>query len=95
MTFTYFPYVKCEVSQGVRDDEFTAAVTDVDGIKQFLPVGKSFIQREGGQNYLPIGIIRVERQKQHVLIELPIEADSGVNRLWVRFESLQREEAVA
>jgi hypothetical protein len=37
--------------------------------------------------YLPVGIIQVDRKARRALIELPTEADSGVNRMWVGFDS--------
>ena len=37
--------------------------------------------------YLPVGIIQVDRVGCRVLIELPTEADSGVNRMWIPFET--------
>lgn len=44
------------------------------------------------QRYLPIGVVAIDPDpaKKAVLIELPHETDSGVNRLWVRAEHILR-----
>ena len=49
------------------------------------------INRWGDRDYLPVGIVEIDRRKRRVLIELPAEADSDMNRLWVRFDDLRKE----
>jgi hypothetical protein len=45
---------------------------------------------------LPVGFVRIEREGRRALVELPCEADSGANRIWVKFEALRhRERAVS
>jgi hypothetical protein len=48
------------------------------------------IARAGGKNYLSVGIVQVDHQGRRVLVELPREADSGVNRLWAPFSAFRR-----
>ena len=79
--------VLCEVSAGLQDSERTAAVRDIHGRRQFLCVVKNYLTVEGNRSYLPIGIVCVSRDDK-VLIELPQEADSGANRLWVHRSDL-------
>jgi hypothetical protein len=49
------------------------------------------INRWDGTDYLPVGIVEIDRKRRRVLIELPAEADSGANRMWVEFNDLRRE----
>lgn len=83
-------YVKCEISEGLRASEVTVAVRDVDNRPEFLRVHREFAQQFDNQGYLPIGVVFYDREsgRDQVLIELPHEADSGTNRLWVPRSSL-------
>jgi hypothetical protein len=81
--------VLCEVAPGLRDSEKTVAVKDVHGRRQFLRVEEGYLAEQGGRTYLPIGIVGVDEAKRLALIELPHEADSGKNRLWVRLSDLR------
>lgn len=75
--------VQCEVSEGLRPAEATVAVADVHDRRQCLRVERDFLTAVKGQWYLPVGVVYDDRQNPWVLIELPHEADSGANRLWV------------
>ena len=89
---TYLPEVLCDVSPGIRDDEVTVSVADMKGNKLFLQVGKGFVNSTDKGNYLPVGIVEVDRENARVLVELPHEADSGANRLWVPFQRVRQED---
>ena len=82
-------YVECEVTGGLRESEVTVSIEDVNGARAFLRVEREFIHQPNGQAYLPIGLIHVDQQADRALIELPHEADSGVNRLWVATRKLK------
>jgi len=81
--------VVCEVSPGLRDSEKTASVKDVFNRRLHLRVEDGFIATEGGQHYLPIGVVGIDDAKDLALIELPHESDSGISRLWVRRSDLR------
>lgn len=87
--------VLCEVSAGLRDSERTVAVRDVRGRKQFLRVEEGLLAAINSHWYLPVGVVGIDAAKQLALIELPHEADSGVNRLWVRLTDLRELSGVA
>jgi len=87
--------VICEVSAGLRDSERTVAIRDVHGRKQFLRVEEGFLAPVDSQWYLPVGVVGIDEAKKLALIELPHEADSGVNRLWVRLADLRELTGVA
>jgi hypothetical protein len=82
--------VLCEISNGLRPSEATVAVGDVSGNRPFLRVDRDFLTRDGDCYYLPVGAVYDDRTRPHLLIELPHEADSGANRLWVRRERLRQ-----
>jgi hypothetical protein len=76
--------VRCEVSDGLRPTEATVAVADIHENRQYLRVERDFLTATAGEWFLPVGVVYDDRQNPWVLIELPHEADSGANRLWVR-----------
>jgi hypothetical protein len=87
--------VLCEVKPGLGENDVTVAVKDVNGVRTHLNVEKSYLSKRGSRNYLPIGVVRSEKDKGVALIELPFEADSGVHRLWVPLTSLETSEVHA
>ena len=91
---TFFPEVLCQEEPGIREGDVTASVRDVNGRLQFVQVTAGLISRDGGKSYLPVGFVDIQRRTRTVLIELPTEADSGANRLWVKFDDLRQEVSV-
>lgn len=89
---TYYPEVRCEVSEGgLLPNGVSARIIDTSGLSQFVQVTKGMINRHGEVDYLPIGLVDIDRRNRRVLIELPTEADSGANRMWVSFDDLWKE----
>ncbi len=77
--------IRCEgVSAGLRDSEVVAKFLDYHGRTHFIRVERDFLAEEDGVFYLPVGIVHIDSQKQAVLVELPHEAETGANRLWVK-----------
>ena len=74
-----------QVSAGLRPSERTIAVKDIHGRTQFLRVELAFLTHEDGKYWLPVGKVYEDKQREIALVELPQEAESGTNRLWVRF----------
>lgn len=87
--------VICEVSEGLRKAEATVMVEDVYGAHHFLPVDRHLLSQEGNTSYLPVGIIYIDENKGIALVELPLEADSGVSRLWVYLDNLSQDSEIA
>jgi hypothetical protein len=85
------PYVACNVDEGLRPSEVTVEVRDIDKRSEFLRVDGHFVKCFDGQHYLPIGIVYRDKEsgRDLVLIELPHEADSGTNRVWVPISSIR------
>ncbi len=81
--------LRCEqVSQGLRDSERTVAVRDVHGRRHYLRVEHEFLTQQGDTCWLPVGKVQQDRERGLTLIELPQEAETGANRLWVHTADL-------
>jgi hypothetical protein len=91
---TYLPQVRCEISEGLTDTDQTVCIQDIDGRKQYIHVLPSLVNWNADQPYLPVGIVQVDRHQGRVLIELPIEADSGTNRMWMPYGAFLIESGV-
>jgi hypothetical protein len=78
-------YVECVVSEGLRESEATVAVESLEGENVFLRVEKDFLKGSS----LPVGVVHVDAESKRALIELPHEADSGLNRVWVPMERVK------
>jgi hypothetical protein len=89
--------VRCDsVSEGLRASEALASIVDYSGRKHSIRVERDFLTEDNGTKYLPIGIVHVDPKTKAILIELPHEAETGANRLWVRANQLDEPvEAVA
>ena len=90
-------HIRCDdLSEGLRDSEVVARFQDDRGRKHFLRVEREVLSEAEGQYCLPVGIVHVDPETKLTLVELPYEAETGANRLWVRPEQLVRSvEAVA
>src|SRR5271156_1392210 len=90
---TYAPEVKCEIfkAKGLLGTQIIG-VPDEHGNKQFLRVGEGLVQTHAGETYLPVGIVEVRVREQRALVELPYEADSGVSRIWIKFDNFRQVE---
>jgi len=73
--------------EGLLDTDITVCVKDVKECSQFLHVTPTMVNYYDGQPFLPVGIIHVDHKVRRALIELPTEADLGINRMWTPFES--------
>jgi hypothetical protein len=83
--------VICEVSEGLRKSEATVKLVTFDGRPEFLPVDRGLVTTEGGRSYLSVGLVHVSPENRAALVSLPVEADSGAHRVWVRLEALKQE----
>jgi hypothetical protein len=81
--------IRCEsVADGLRASEGLAIFRDYQGRKHYLRVERDFLSQESGAAFLPVGVVHVDPRTNLVLIELPHEAETGANRLWVKQEQL-------
>ena len=81
--------LRCEsITAGLRDSEAVAIFVDVRGRRHFIRVERDFLSEQDGTSLLPIGIVNFDPKTKFVLIELPHEAETGANRLWVKQDQL-------
>lgn len=90
----------CEVMDVSSQEPFkTVAVTTAPtdkgiGNKEFLQVPRSFIQKRGKVFWFPVIPVEIDTGRDAVLIQLPFEADSGANRVWVPLSSMLQSEEI-
>ncbi len=77
-----------QMMAGWRPTQRTVAVRDIHGRRAFLRVEEGFLTPEAGRFWLPISKVYEDWDRKIVLVELPQEAESGVNRLGVPVTSL-------
>jgi hypothetical protein len=87
----YYPEVECDATPSDLYETEVVGVLDETENRHFLRVAQGVVNRLDGKTYLPIGIVEVDRRGGRVLIQLPYEADSGANRLWVPLERFRSE----
>jgi hypothetical protein len=75
-------------AEGLRASEALAIFRDYQGRKHYLRVERDFLSETGGSTYLPVGVVYYDPRTKLVLIELPHEAETGTNRLWVKQDQL-------
>jgi hypothetical protein len=81
--------VLCElVSPGMRAVDAIATIRDFHGRRHFLHMEKDFLVPHNSRSAVPVAFIHRDPQTGAVLIELPQESETGVNRLWVRGEDV-------
>jgi hypothetical protein len=90
-TIKYFPEVKCTVTSSDLYNTQVVGIPDETGNSHFLRVAQGAVKEFQGQHYLPVGIVEVDESRQRALIQLPYEADSGANRLWIPFSNFRAE----
>lgn len=87
----YYPDVECEVTPSDLYQTEIVGIADETGNRHFFRVARGTTTDRGGKSYLGIAIVEVDRQNCRTLIQLPVEADSGANRLWVSFQGFRHE----
>jgi hypothetical protein len=80
--------VRCEALDGPRPGFKAVGVRSVEGHVEYLAVEERFLVRKGEAYFLPVGVVGNDPRHQTALVELPLEADSGANRVWVHADHL-------
>jgi hypothetical protein len=85
--------VPCEI---IYDDgDFKTVAVSSTTRKEYLQVPAGFILDDGGQTRLAVTLVQFERGNSNVLVQLPVEADSGANRIWISKDNYQEAGKVA
>ncbi len=86
--------VTCEVSKGARDGFKTVGVQSVEGFIEYFSIEERFLFNENGEYLLPARVISTDSRYKTSLIQLPVEADSGANRVWISGNLIQEKDKV-
>ena len=78
----------CEATEGPRPGYKTIGVASVEGHLEYLSIEERFLVRRDEGYLLPVRLIGRDPRHNTALIQLPVEADSGANRVWVKRESV-------
>jgi hypothetical protein len=81
--------LECQVKDGLRPQEATVMVRDYDGEKHFMPLDRGLLAAEGGKYYISVALMKMDPRSKAALVALPIEADSGAYRIWVKRKNLK------
>jgi hypothetical protein len=63
-------------------------IRNIYGRRHFIRVERDFLSKKEGSYYLPVALVYEDPKSGALLIELPHEAETGVNRLWIDRKSL-------
>ena len=77
------PLLQCEVLDGPRDGFKAIGIQSIEGFKEYLTIEDRFLYKHGDEFMLPVRIVGKDKTHNTALIQLPVEADSGANRVWV------------
>jgi hypothetical protein len=83
------PLVRCKVRDGLRPSEASVELRDAEGRPEFLPVERDFLHLENGEYYLPVLMFHVDPVRKQAIVTLPVEADSGAHRIWVKLSEMK------
>jgi len=81
--------VECKVRNGLRPSEASVEIRDAEGRPEFLPVERDFLHLEDEQYYLPVSVFHVDQARKRAIVTLPVEADSGSHRIWVKLSQMK------
>jgi hypothetical protein len=76
-----------EVNPGLRPSEVIAVIKDHAGRRHFLRAERDYLKASNGSSYFPVAVVHAAAGGL-VLVELPHEAETGANRLWVSKDRL-------
>jgi hypothetical protein len=88
------PRLFCNVTDGLRKAEATITVSEDDGTLQHFPLDRGLITKIVGKYAIPVSVIQYaesDEDDELALVSLPVEADSGTQRIWVKLSDLVAE----
>jgi hypothetical protein len=87
--------ILCEqVSPGLRAADAILTFVDIQGRRHFLQIERDILEHRKGHSYLPVGFVHRDARTGAFLIELPHEAETGVNRIWLSADKVLRADEV-
>ena len=85
----------CEVLDGPREGFKAVGIPSVEGHTEWLSIEDRFLVWRDKKAYIPVGIVGRDPRYDTILVQLPLEADSGANRVWVWQASVLQNETEA
>lgn len=82
------PQLRCEVAEGLRPAEATITVRDHAGKPEHFPLDRGMVSGAGDRATISVFPVVRSDDGRLVSVQLPVEADSGTWRIWVRAEDL-------
>lgn len=80
--------LRCEVTDGPRAGFAAVGVASVEGFTEYLTIEDRFLVVRGTDRLLPVWLVGWDPRHKTALVQLPVEADSGANRVWVWWADL-------
>ena len=80
--------IRCEVTEGPRVGFKAIGIESIEGHNEYLAIEEKFLVRKGDGYLLSVSLVGRDRRNRTVLVQLPVEADSGANRVWVSEQAL-------
>ncbi len=80
--------LRCRISDGPRSGFKTVSVESIEGHTEHFAIEERFLAYSEGELSLPVQVVGRDRQYDTALVQLPVEADSGANRVWVRSDQI-------
>ena len=87
----FYPEVECSSTLSTFHHSEIVGVLDETGNCHYLRIAQGYVNHLNGKSYLPVYIVEVDSHPRNprVLAQLPDEADSGANRIWVPLASFR------
>ena len=82
------PLIQCEVTEGPRVGFKAIGIESIEGHTEHLAIEEKFLVPKDDAYLLFVSLVGRDRRNKMVLIQLPVEADSGANRVWVSEQAL-------
>jgi hypothetical protein len=80
--------LECEILEGPRPAFKVVGVSSIEGHTEYLTIEERFLVKRNGRYLLPVSLIGKDRRHNTLLVQLPYEADSGANRVWVKGDTI-------
>ena len=81
--------LRCQVADGLRPAEASITVRDHSGKSEHFPLDRGMVTDEDGATSIPVFLIQYSDDRDYALVGLPVEADSGSHRIWVKAADLE------
>ncbi len=85
--------VYCEMSEGPRPNFTTLGIESAEGNTEYLTIEDRFLFKRKDGYVLGVRVVARDDEQGLFLVQLPVEADSGANRVWLSEEHVKDSKA--